>query len=249
MNDIPIAIRVNDMSFFGSEIGRCIFSGVNISIKKGETVVISGPSGCGKTLLLKIISGLSEPASGSITLGGQNLSKLSDKEILKINELSGFVFQDGALISNLNLYDNIALKLRYHTNLCESEINSRIKPWLIQTGLLSHIHDFPAALSINQKKLAGFIRAVINTPEYLYLDEITNNIDLRYFDFIMRTIGNLKKEKVTILFATNNKKVISEISDRVLIVDDGKVRYFGRYNDIFALNDEKLTEILTQNLQ
>ncbi|MFH0948317.1 MAG: ATP-binding cassette domain-containing protein [Elusimicrobiota bacterium] len=221
-NDTP-AIQIKNMSFFMPSVNRCLFSDVNISIKKGEALVISGPNGCGKTLLLKIISGLFKPTSGDVMIDGQNLSKLSDKEILKINEQAGFVFQDGALVSNLNVYDNIALKLRYHTDMSEDEINNRIKPWLEQTELLSYIHNFPATLSTSQKEMVCLIRALINTPKYLYVDELTNSIDGRYFDFIIQIIKNLKKEKVTIVFATNDKKVISEISDRVLIVDEGKV--------------------------
>mgnify|MGYP001586906210 CR=1 FL=1 len=223
MNDETTAIQINNMSFFSNEADRYIFSDVNTSIKKGETIIISGSSGCGKTLLLKIICGLVKPTSGDIVIDGRNLSKLSDKEILKINEQMGFVFQDGALISNLNVYDNIALKLRYHTDMTESEINDRIKPYLIQTGLLSYIDNFPAELSISQKKMAGMIRALIGNPRYLYLDEITNNINGQHFDFIIETIKNLTNEKATIVFATNDKKTISEISDGVVIIDGGKI--------------------------
>jgi phospholipid/cholesterol/gamma-HCH transport system ATP-binding protein len=114
---------------------RPIFDGVNIDIERGKVTAIMGPSGTGKTTLLKLIGGQLRPAKGTIEVDGQNVHKLSRSELYELRKRMGMLFQSGALLTDINVYDNVAFPLREHTDLPESLIRDLVLMKLQAVGL------------------------------------------------------------------------------------------------------------------
>lgn len=239
-----MGIKINNIHYNAPRTGKHILQGINMSIEENETITFVGPGGSGKTSFLKIISGLIEPASGDVVIDDINLTNSNRQQIYTIKKRMGFVFQNGALISNLNVYDNIALPLRYHTDLSETEIFNKVYSWLEKTELSKNIYDFPAELTTSQKKGIGLIRAVINSPKYIFLDEPTSNMDYHYINRIKQIIKSLKETNTTIIITTNRIKWAADITDRFAVLVEGKVEMCGKYNDICYSKNIKIKETM-----
>ncbi|MEW6556242.1 MAG: ATP-binding cassette domain-containing protein [Elusimicrobiota bacterium] len=224
--------EINNVSYTISDTGKKIFEGLNLTVPANETVTIIGLSGSGKTTFLKIAAGLTEPTTGSVNIDGFNFTKANKNQKYKIRQRMGFMFQDIALISNLNVYDNIALPLRYHTGLSEKEIFDKIDNWINMADLQKNIYCLPPELNISQKKIVALIRAIIYSPKYLFLDEPTSNLDFYHKDIIKQILEQIKNNKTTIVMTTNNLKWATELTDRFVVLADGKIAVCGKYENI-----------------
>ena len=143
----------------------------------GVTYCLLGYNGSGKTLLLKIAAGLLIPSEGQVFFQEKSLYETIRYHKLKMMERTGFLFQNAALISNLTVFENVALVLRYHTRMKESEIHEKVDFFLEKFRLFAKSNSMPSDLSAGEKKLVGFARAVVNDPDILILDEPTAFID------------------------------------------------------------------------
>ncbi|OGS46475.1 MAG: hypothetical protein A2539_07735 [Elusimicrobia bacterium RIFOXYD2_FULL_34_15] len=237
-------IKLDNIRFNKIGNNKLILKGINVSFFENEIISVLGPSGCGKTVLLKVASGLIDPTLGEVTIRDLNLTKSHRNELFSLREQMGFVFQEAALISNLNIFDNLALKLRYHTKLTENEIFDKINLWLEKMDLIQSMYAFPAELSISQRKVIGFIRAVINSPKYIFLDEPIGNLDSYHANLVTQVIKQLKKENSTIIIVTNQLKWASNISDRLVLMKDGKIEFVGKYENIFSEDNKNIKNII-----
>lgn len=204
------------------EIETLALENVNIDIEKGEFVSIMGPSGCGKSTLLNIVGLLDEPTSGTVTIDGTALGKMSDKKLAAFrNAKLGFVFQSFHLINSLNVLDNVELPLLYRS-MSSSERSRRAKEVLERVGLSHRMRHMPSQLSGGQCQRVAIARAIVGNPEIILADEPTGNLDSKMGAEVMDLLHSLNKEdNRTIMMVTHNEEQ-AKLTDRIIRFFDGR---------------------------
>tara|TARA_X000001036_G_scaffold142318_1_gene135168 strand:+ start:3157 stop:3894 length:738 start_codon:yes stop_codon:yes gene_type:complete len=224
---------------------RVILNNLNFSIKNGECVAIIGKSGIGKSVLLKHIIGLMKPDSGEIHINDKIVNSLSFKELQKIRNKISMVFQFGALFDFLNVIENVSLPLKKLTNYSKVEIDKYAKESLMDVGLEGAEYMMPSELSGGMKKRVGIARAISANPEYILYDEPTTGLD----PIMTHSINNLIKkihneEKLTSIIVTHEMKTVQNVSDRVLFLDEGTIKYDGSPSNMHTSKDKTVLEFL-----
>jgi phospholipid/cholesterol/gamma-HCH transport system ATP-binding protein len=242
MND-P-AVELKDVSLaFGEEP---ILISISIRIPKGALVAITGPSGCGKSTLLKISAGLVHPDSGTVTIEGVDIFNVSRSTLYELRKSFAFVFQDGALISNLTLYNNLALPIRYHYRLSDEEIEQKVRAVLDDFGLYTERGLMPAQLSIGQRKLASFARGIIMEPRLIFVDEPVSGIDAITTQRMVDKLLPLRDDnKVTMVMVSHNLDFIKSSADYIALIYQNKLFAYGTRDDILKSEDPILQGILS----
>ncbi len=204
------------------EIETLALENVNIDIEKGEFVSIMGPSGCGKSTLLNIVGLLDEPTSGTVTIDGTTLKKMSDKKLASFrNAKLGFVFQSFHLINSLNVIDNVELPLLYRS-MGAGERTRRAKEVLDRVGLSHRMRHMPSQLSGGQCQRVAIARAIVGNPEIILADEPTGNLDSKMGAEVMELLHALNKEdNRTIMMVTHNEEQ-AKLTDRIIRFFDGR---------------------------
>ena len=155
-----------------------ILKGINLVAKRGETTVIIGGSGAGKTTLLRLIVALEQPTSGELWIDGENIVGLSERELNRVRQKFGMVYQYAALLDSINVLDNVAFPLVEHTKLKKSEMKERVVHMLKELGLDESVcAKFPSELSGGMRKRVGMARALMLEPRILIYDEPTSGLD------------------------------------------------------------------------
>ena len=157
--------------------GRTILREVDLSVERGETLVIVGLSGAGKSVTLKHMVGLMEPDSGHVEIEGTKLHPLKRNEIREVRSRFGMLFQGAALLQWLSVFDNVALPLRQRTKLSKDEIKYRVEERLEWVGLGEAARQLPATLSGGMQKRVGLARATVMNPDCILFDEPTSGLD------------------------------------------------------------------------
>src|SRR5437773_6656893 len=152
-------------------------TGVTCQIPTGKITVVMGPSGTGKSVLLRHVVGLLFPDKGDVRVAGKSVPSLNEDELLELRRNVGMLFQDGALFSSMNLYDNVAFPLRQHTKKSEREIKEIVMQRLEEVGLTDAVKKMPNELSGGMRKRAGFARALVLEPEIVLFDEPDSGLD------------------------------------------------------------------------
>jgi phospholipid/cholesterol/gamma-HCH transport system ATP-binding protein len=201
-----------------------VLRGADLKIPEGVVSVVLGPSGTGKSVLLSHMIGLLRADSGDVVFRGRPLSKMSRSEILSLRTEIGVMFQDGALFSTMNLYDNVAFPLRQHTKMNERQIREVVSERLAAVGLADAHAKMPNQLSGGMRKRAGLARALVLDPGVLLCDEPDSGLDP------VRTalLGKLLLEQHaelggTIVVITHNVLLARSISDHISILWEGRV--------------------------
>ncbi|HLP60979.1 MAG TPA: ATP-binding cassette domain-containing protein [Candidatus Deferrimicrobium sp.] len=212
---------------------------LNFSINKGDITVILGRSGCGKTTILKTLLGLLPPLSGQITFFGEKLDYLSEKVLEKLYKRIGVLYQGGALLNSLTLYENVALPIKMQCPGIPAEIEKEmVYSRLAQVGLSESGNKYPAELSGGMRKRTALARAMILDPAIIFCDEPSAGLDpitAVGLDVLMRNLRDFFG--ITFLVVTHELRSIEKISDRALVLNNGRIQYFGDYKDMFALKD------------
>jgi len=226
MEKIEYRIKVENLT---CKIGHnTVFENVNFAIKPDEALVINWRDGLGKTTFLEICAGLSLKYYGNIFWNDINIKKMPKEIIMKERSKAGFIFQNSALISNHNVFDNIALPLRYHSNLSHKEIDEIVAKQIQEFELENIKHLLPEMLTTSQSKIVSTARALVVKPEILYLDELSRGLDPESFDFLSnKIIENFKNENVTILMLSTSNSLIKKLKFPVSIIKNAK---FFHYN-------------------
>ncbi|RAU21705.1 ABC transporter ATP-binding protein [Paramagnetospirillum kuznetsovii] len=229
---------------------RQILHNVNVTVKKGEIMVIMGGSGSGKTTLLNHLLGLLSPSSGTIRILGQDLGGLTPLEHQRLRTRTGVAFQSGALFSSMSIGDNIALPLREHTKLDETTIGimTRLK---LEVVSLAGFEDLkPAELSGGMIKRAALARAIVMDPELLFCDEPSAGLDPVVASSIDDLILRLRDAMgMSIVVVTHDLDSTFKIADRICVLDRGKVLALDTVEAIRASTDIRIQNLLNRRTE
>ncbi|RIX47285.1 methionine ABC transporter ATP-binding protein [Paenibacillus nanensis] len=207
--------------------------GVNLKLEKGEIFGVIGRSGAGKSTLLRSINLLERPTSGTVIVGGVDLTALGEKELQEKRKKIGMIFQHFNLLSTATVRDNIAFPLKI-SKLSSKAIKERVDELLELVGLTAQQHQYPSQLSGGQKQRVGIARALANDPEVLLCDEATSALDPQTTDSILSLLKDInRKMGITILLITHEMAVIRSICDRVAVMEHGQIVESGTVLDVF----------------
>ena len=214
-------IEVRDLVMrFGQQT---VLSGLDLSVHRGETLVVMGGSGCGKSTLLRLMIGAIAPTQGRITMLGQDIAKADEATLDGLRRRFGILFQSAALYQSMSIAENVALPMRELTDLPPDLIDIQVKMKLEAVGLREHADKFPAQISGGMKKRAGLARALALDPEIIFYDEPSAGLDPVTSAEIDQLILTLtRKLGVSSVVVTHEMDSAFTIADRMVMLDKGR---------------------------
>jgi phospholipid/cholesterol/gamma-HCH transport system ATP-binding protein len=217
-----VLVRIRGLVFRRS--GRPIFDGVDIDIPRGQVTAIMGPSGTGKTTLLKLIGGQLRPDAGSIQVDGSNVPALNKDELYRLRTRMGMLFQSGALLTDLSVFDNVAYPLREHTALSESMIRKLVLLKLEAVGLRGARDLMPSELSGGMARRVALARAIALDPMMILYDEPFTGQDPISMGVLVKLIRSLNDASgLTSVVVSHDVQETAAIADRLYLISGGKV--------------------------
>ena len=233
-----------------------VLKDVSIDINRGEVVSIIGPSGSGKTTLLRCINVLTKYDKGSIKIDNVEIGYASDDEKNRKerseNQLSefrselGMVFQLFYLFPHLTALENVMLGLRKVRKLSKVKATDQAKYWLQRVGLTEKINSLPSEMSGGQQQRVGIARAVAMDPKVLLLDEITSALDPELVGEVLEVVQKLVEDGMTMIIVTHEMSFASDVSNRIVFMDEGKIEIDGTPSEIFDSKNERLNTFLAR---
>jgi phospholipid/cholesterol/gamma-HCH transport system ATP-binding protein len=204
--------------------GRPVFAGLDIQIPRGKITAVMGPSGTGKTTLLRLITGQVQADNGAIDVAGENLRAISRANLYILRRRMGMLFQNGALLTDLSVFENVAFPLREHTNLTERLIRELVLTKLQAVGLRGAAELMPAELSGGMSRRVALARAIVMDPDLLIYDEPFVGLDPISLGVILRLIRRLNDTLgITSIVVSHDVQEISTVADQVFLLSGGKV--------------------------
>jgi phospholipid/cholesterol/gamma-HCH transport system ATP-binding protein len=221
-DDDKALVRVRDLHF--SRGSRVIFRGVDVSIHRGQVTAIMGPSGTGKTTMLKLIGGQLEPASGSVQVEGIEVSSLRREQLFQLRMRMGMLFQSGALLTDLDVFGNVAFPLREHTQFPDSMIRDLVLMKLEAVGLRGARHLMPRELSGGMARRVALARAIALDPMIILYDEPFAGQDPISMGILVRLIRRLNDALgLTSVIVSHDIGEACSIADYIYVVAGGAV--------------------------
>jgi phospholipid/cholesterol/gamma-HCH transport system ATP-binding protein len=204
--------------------GRSIFSGLSCQARRGEITAVMGPSGTGKTTLLRLLMGAIKPASGLVSVFGEEVATLNHADLYSLRRRIGMLFQNGALLTDLSVFENVAFPLREHTRLPEPLLRRLVLMKLQAVGLRGAAELPTSALSGGMARRVALARAIIMDPELMIYDEPFVGLDPISLGVILRLIQSLNATLgITSIVVTHDVKEISSIAHQSYLLAGGKV--------------------------
>jgi phospholipid/cholesterol/gamma-HCH transport system ATP-binding protein len=205
-----------------------VLDGLDLEVRKGETLVVLGPSGTGKSVLLKHIIGLMRPDAGSIKVNGEEIVGMDERWLDRMRLNFGMLFQGAALFDSMTVGENVGLSLTEHTQMSSAEIRRRVSERLEWVGLKDAEQMKPASLSGGMKKRVGLARAMAMDPEIILYDEPTTGLDPITGDVINQLIRAMQQRLgVTSVVVTHELMSAYKVGDRLAMIYQGRVVFTG----------------------
>jgi cell division transport system ATP-binding protein len=206
--------------------GRDALAGVDLALDKGEMAFLTGRSGAGKSTLLKLVGLLERPTRGQVVVNGRNTRGIRRRQVPAFRRQIGMVFQDHKLLNDRSVFDNVALPLII-AGQNRRDTGKRVRAALDQVGLLQTEKALPVTLSSGEQQRVGIARAVVTKPSLLIADEPTGNLDPGLSLEIMRLFERFNEVGVTVLVASHDLHLISQLGHRRIELDEGRLTYSG----------------------
>ena len=202
--------------------GSVALQDINVRIEQGEFVFVVGPSGAGKSTFFKMLFREVLPTTGKVIVNGQDLVKMTDKEIPYFRRQLGIVFQDYRLLPDRTVYDNVAFAMQV-IETPYRKIKRRVNDVLDLVGLRKRAHAYPTELSGGEQQRIAIARAIVNDPILLIADEPTGNLDPETSWEIMDIFREVNKSGTTIVMATHDREIVDEMEKRVIAIEHGRI--------------------------
>ncbi len=237
-------IRIEDLrkSFGANQVLR----GVDLTVRRGTTLVILGGSGSGKSVLMKHMIGLLRPDSGRVLIEGEDITRLADRELDRVRRKFGMVFQMAALFDSMTVLENVAFPLREHRKeLSEEEIRRIVAEKLGVVGLSGVEEKYPAELSGGMRKRVGLARAIVQEPGIVLYDEPTTGLDPITTDYVDEMILTAKRELgVTSVVISHDIASAFKVADELAVLYNGRIVESGPPEQVRASTHPHVREFL-----
>jgi phospholipid/cholesterol/gamma-HCH transport system ATP-binding protein len=241
-DDAVVAVR--DVQY--AVDNRPIFTGANLIARRGRITAIMGPSGTGKTTLLKLITAQIQPDQGQVTVFGQDFAKLQSHEIYAVRKRMGMLFQNGALLTDMSVYENVAFPVHEHTDMPESLVRMLVLTKLEAVGLRGAADLMPSELSGGMARRVALARAIVMDPEVLIYDEPFVGLDPISLGFILRLIKQMNVALgITSIVVSHDVQELSSIADDSYLLSDGKVIASGTPRELLVSGDPAVRQFMT----
>lgn len=202
-----------------------VLKGINMSVEKGEFVVIAGSSGSGKSTLLSVLSGIDLPDNGCVYIAGKEITQLTEDQLAPVrNNLTGFVFQAFHLIPSLNSLENVMFPAELRN---DPDSRAKAEGLLERVGLKDRMLNFPEQLSGGEQQRVAICRALVNNPEIVFADEPTGNLDSENSDAIISLLLEMYKDRNTTLIVATHSMALASKADRIIRLYDGHIQEDG----------------------
>jgi phospholipid/cholesterol/gamma-HCH transport system ATP-binding protein len=237
-----VEIRNLDYAVNGN---RPVFAGLDMDIPRGRITAVMGPSGTGKTTLLRLITGQVRADSGSVVVAGQELRGMRRADLYVLRRRMGMLFQNGALLTDLSVFENVAFPLREHTDLPERLIRQLVLTKLQAVGLRGAAELMPAELSGGMSRRVALARAIVMDPEILIYDEPFVGLDPISLGVILRLIRRLNDALgITSIVVSHDVQEISTVADVVFLLSGGKVVARGTPQELQSFPSEIVRQFI-----
>ena len=213
-------VRLDDVHF--SRRGRPVFRGLSCRFPRGKISVILGGSGAGKSTLLRLIGGLVRPQRGAVTVADVEVSRIPERELFPVRQRLGMLFQHGALLDSMSVFDNVALPLREHTDLGPGDVAAEVERRLVAVGLPETGAMFPRELSGGMLRRAALARAIVTDPEIVLCDEPFSGLDpvnVRRIEKLFTTLN--RQLGLTLLITSHHIPSSLRMADQIVFLLEG----------------------------
>ncbi len=236
-------IEIQDLKF--SRGHRPIFDGLNLTIRRGQVTALMGPSGTGKTTLLRLITRQLIPQQGVIYVDGVDIATLNQGELYRLRQRFGMLFQNGALLTDLTVFENVAFPLREHTKLSQRLIRHIVLTKLHAVGLRGAASMTPAELSGGMARRVALARAMVMDPDILLYDEPFVGLDPISMGVIVRLVRRMNDALgITSIVVSHDVEEVATVADNSFLLSDGKVAASGSPDELRTANSDLVRQFM-----
>jgi len=236
-------IEITDLDYSRGQ--RPIFKGLNLNISRGKVTAIMGPSGTGKTTLLRLITRQLRPDKGKILVDGIDIATLGQKALYRLRRRFGMLFQNGALLTDLSVFENVAFPLREHTKLPNRLIRHIVLTKLHAVGLRGAADMMPTELSGGMARRVALARAMVMDPEILIYDEPFAGLDPISMGVIVRLVRRMNDALgITTIVVSHDVAEVSTVADRCYLISGGKVAASGSPDELKTAKSELVRQFM-----
>ena len=237
-------IEVRDVRY--SVGGRAIFDGLDVTARRGRITAFMGPSGTGKTTLLRLITGQASAERGTVRVFGEEVAQMSQSQLFALRRRMGMLFQNGALLTDLDVYENVAFPLRAHTDLTEDLVRQLVLTKLHAVGLRGAARLMPSELSGGMARRVALARAIVMDPEILIYDEPFVGLDPISMGVICRLIKQMNDALgITSIVVSHDVHELSAIADDSYLLEAGRVAGAGKPQELLQSDSPAVRQFMT----